>query len=78
MFLLRERHAHTSVLQGLGLLPSECLVAKVAILGCSLVDGVDEVQLLHDDTRSKIEVGTNDSLKVCGALGACAVALNED
>lgn len=44
-------------LERLGLLPAEALVStEVTVLGGLEVDGLGEVQLLHDDTRSHVEV----------------------
>lgn len=46
--------------ESLGLLPGEALVGEVSVL-CSLeVDGLGQVELLHNDTRSQIEVVVDD------------------
>ncbi len=39
-------------LELLGLLPGEVLVGEVTVLSGLEVDGVDEVELLDDDTRA--------------------------
>jgi hypothetical protein len=65
-------------LEGLGLLPGEVGVGEVTVLGSLAVDGVDEVELLDDDTRAHVEVGVNDLNKLLGALVRGTVGLNED
>jgi hypothetical protein len=65
-------------LEGLGLLPGEVGVGEVAVLGSLAVDGVDEVELLDNDTRTHVEVGVDDLNKLLGALVGGAVGLNED
>ena len=47
-------------LESLWLLPVEVLVGEVAVLGRLVVDWLDEVELLNNDTRSQIEVLVDD------------------
>jgi hypothetical protein len=65
-------------LEGLGLLPGEVGVGEVTVLGSLAVDGVDEVELLDDDTGAHVEVGVDDLNKLLGALVGGTVGLNED
>jgi hypothetical protein len=65
-------------LEGLGLLPGEVGVGEVAVLGGLAVDGVDEVELLDDDTGAHVEVGLDDLDELAGALVGGAVGLDED
>jgi hypothetical protein len=65
-------------LEGLGLLPGEVGVGEVAVLGGLAVDGVDEVELLDNDTGAHVEVGLDDLDELTGALVGGAVGLNED
>ena len=65
-------------LEGLWLLPGEILVGEVAVLGGLVVDWLDEVKLLDDDTRSKVEVLVDDLNKLFRGLVRRAVGLNED
>ena len=55
-------------LQFLGLFPSEALVSEMAILGRLTVDGVGEVQFLHDHTRTELEVVPDDLHQLVGSL----------
>jgi hypothetical protein len=63
--------------QLLGLLPSEALVAEVAVLGSSAVDGVDEIELLDNNTGSEIEILVDDVDQFFAALVARSVCLDE-
>ena len=65
-------------LEGLGLLPGEVGVGEVAVLGGLAVDGVDEVELLDNDTGAHVEVGLDDLDELGGALVGGAVGLDED
>lgn len=49
-----------SDVQSLWLLPREALIREVAVLGCAAVDWVGQIEFLHDDTRSHIEVFLDD------------------
>lgn len=64
-------------LQGLGLFPGEALVAEVAVLGGLVVDGVGEVQLLDNDTRSEVKVVMDDLDQFSAGLVACAIRLDK-
>jgi hypothetical protein len=50
----------------------------VAVLGGLAVDGVDEVELLDNDTGAHVEVGLDDLDELAGALVGGAVGLDED
>lgn len=50
----------------------------MTVLGSLAVDGLDEVELLDDDTRTKVEVVADDLDKLFGALVRGAVGLDED
>ena len=65
-------------LEGLGLLPGEVGVGEVAVLGGLAVDGVDQVELLDNDTGAHVEVGLDDLDELLGALVGGAVGLDED
>ena len=72
-----SRSSHLE-LEGLGLLPGEVGVGEVAVLGGLAVDGVDEVELLDNDTGAHVEVGLDDLDELGGALVGGAVGLDED
>jgi hypothetical protein len=72
-----SRSSHLE-LEGLGLLPGEVGVGEVTVLGGLAVDGVDEVELLDNDTRAHVEVGLDDLDELLGALVGGAVGLDED
>lgn len=65
-------------LELLGLLPGERLVGEVTVLGGCVVDGVDEVQLLDNDTRAEVKVLVDDLDELLGGLVRGAVGLNEE
>ena len=65
-------------LESLGLFPGEALVAKVAILGGSAVDGVSEVQFLDNDTGSEVEVVVYDFDEFSAGLIAGSVCFDEE
>lgn len=50
----------------------------MTVLGGAVVDGVDKVELLDDDTRPQVEVLADDLDKLVGGLVRGAVGLNED
>jgi len=50
----------------------------VTVLGRLVVDGLDEVELLDNDTRSQVEVLEDDLDELVGGLVGGAVGLNED
>lgn len=50
----------------------------MTVLGGAVVDGVDQVELLDDDTRPQVEVLADDLDKLVGGLVRGAVGLNED
>jgi len=50
----------------------------VAVLGGLAVDGVDEVELLDNDTGAHVEVGLDDLDELLGAPVGGAVGLDED
>jgi hypothetical protein len=50
----------------------------VAVLGGLAVDGVDEVELLDNDTGAHVEVGLDDLDELAGALVGGTVGLDED
>lgn len=50
----------------------------MAVLGSLAVDGVDEVELLDNDTGTHVEVGVDDVDELLGALLGGTVSLNED
>lgn len=75
---LRKKCSSNLELEGLGLLPGEVGVGEVTVLGSLAVDGVDEVELLDDDTRAHVEVGVDDINELLGALVRGAVGLDED
>ena len=64
--------------ESLGLLPGEGLVGEMSILGRLEVDGLGQVELLDDDTRSEVEVLGNNRDKFVGALVRGSVRLDED
>ena len=64
--------------EGLWLLPGEVLVGKVSILGRLVVDRLYEVQVLHDDTGSQVEVGADDLDELVRGLGRGTVSLHEE
>lgn len=63
--------------QGLGLLPGEFLVCEMTILGSTAVDGVGEVQLLDNHTRSEVKVVANNLDQLITALGAGTITLDK-
>lgn len=65
-------------LELLGLLPSEALVGEVTVLSGLEVDGVREVELLHDDTRTEVKVLVDDRDKLFRGLVRGTVGLNEE
>ena len=65
-------------LELLGLLPVEVLVGEMTVLRCLVVDWLNEVELLDNNTRSHIEVCTNNLNKLLGGFVGSAVSLNEE
>jgi len=65
-------------LECLGLLPGEVGVAEVTVLGGGAVDGLDQVELLDNDTGAQVKVVGDDLDKLVGALVGSAVTLDED
>lgn len=65
-------------LELLGFLPSEALVGKVAVFGRLGVNGVREVELLHDNTRAKVKVIKDDVNELIRALVGGAIGLNKE
>lgn len=66
-------------LELLRLLPGEALVGtEVTVLGRLAVDGLGKVQLLDDDTRSKVEVVADDLDKLVRGLLRGAVRVDVD
>lgn len=66
-------------LEGLGLLPAEALVGtKVAVLGSLEVDGLGQVQLSDNDTRSEVEVVQDDLDELLRSLLRGAVRVDID
>lgn len=64
-------------LELLGLLPSKALVGEVTVLSGLEVDGVNEVQLLDNDTGAEVEVLVDNLHKLVRGLLRGAVGLNE-
>lgn len=66
-------------LESLGLLPGEALVGtKVAVLGSLEVDGAVQVELADNDTRSHVEVVTDDLDELLRGLLGGTVGVNVD
>lgn len=65
-------------LEGLRLLPGEVGVGEVAVLRGLAVDGLDEIELLDDDTRAHVEVVADDLHELVGALVRGTVAFDEE
>ena len=65
-------------LELLGLLPCEVLVGEVTVLGGLEVDGVDEVELLDDDTGAEVEVVLDNLDELVGGALRGAVCLDEE
>lgn len=65
-------------LEGTGLLPAEVLVGEVAILGGLEVDGLSQVKILDNDSRTEIEVGADDGYQLVRGLVRGAVGVNKD
>lgn len=65
-------------LERLGLLPVKVLVGKVAVLGGLVVDGLDEVELLDNDTGAHVKVGADDLDQLVRVLVRGAVGLDEE
>lgn len=57
--------------------PGKALVGEMPVLGSATVDGVGQVELLDDDTRSKIEVGVDDVDELGAGFIACSIRLDE-
>lgn len=53
-------HVGRLIVQNLRLLPWEALIREVAVLGCAAIDWVGQVEFLHDDTRSHVEILLDD------------------
>lgn len=70
------RSRRSLVLQRLRLLPAEVLVGEVAVLGGLVVDRLDQIKLLNNDTRSHVEVVADDLDQLVGALVRSAVGVN--
>ena len=64
--------------QRLRLLPAEVLVGEMAVLRRLVVDRLDQVQLLDDNTRSHVEVVADDSHQLVGGLFGSTVGLDEE
>ena len=62
--------------QRLWLLPGEVLVGEVAILRGLVVDRLDQVELLDDNTRPHVEVLANDLHQLLRALVGGSVGVN--
>lgn len=85
-FFYEERVEYSSpsqrnslVLELLRLLPAELLVGtEVAVLGSLAVDGLVKVQLTDNDTRSEVEVVTDDLDELFRVLLRGAVRVDED
>lgn len=56
-------------LEGLWLLPWEALVGEVTVLGGLVVDGLGKVEVLDNDTRTKVKVVTDDLNQLVRGLG---------
>lgn len=65
-------------LEGPWLLPVEALVGEVTVLGRLTVDWLREVEVTDNDTRSHVEVGTDDLDKLVGSSVGGTVGLDED
>lgn len=65
-------------LQLLGLLPGEFLVGEVTVLGCLVVDGVGQVELLDNDTGTEVKVLVDNLNKLLRGLFRCAVGLDKE
>lgn len=65
-------------LEGLWLLPAEFLAGEVTVLSSLEVDWLGQIKLLDNDTRSQVEVGSDDLNKFIRGLAGCAVCVDED
>ncbi len=64
-------------LELLGLLPTEVLVSEVSVLGGLEVDWLGQVELLDNDTWSKVKVLVDDLNQLVRSLLRGAVAVDE-
>jgi len=64
--------------QSLWLLPCEALVGEVTVLGGLEVDWLGQVEILDNDTRSEIKVGTDDLDQLIGGLVGGTICFDED
>jgi hypothetical protein len=78
MSLLLKILRVTLELESLWLLPSEVWVGEVTVLGGLVVDRLDEIELLDNDTRPHVKVLADDLHKLIGALLRSAVCLHEE
>lgn len=74
---IRRGSRHLEV-ELLGLLPGEVGVGEVAVLGRLAVDGLDEVELLDNDTGAHVEVVADNLDELVRGLVGSAVGLDED
>jgi len=73
----RKRQRSRLVVELLDLLPRELLATKVATGGGLLVDGVPEVELLHDNSGAEVKVVLDDLDELGVALDTSAVGVDE-
>lgn len=59
-------------------IPGELITTKVTVAGGLGVDGLEEIQLLDDDTGAEIEVLLDDGEDLGIGLGAGTVGVDED
>lgn len=69
---------HSLELELAGLLPGELLATKVTVASGLGVDGLEEIQLLDDDTGAEIEVLLDNGEDLGVGLGAGTVGVDED
>ena len=77
----KEDYAVTATrleLEGLRLLPGELLVSEVTVLGGLEVDGLGQIKLLDNDTRTEVKVVADNLNELVGGLLGSTVGLNED
>jgi hypothetical protein len=65
-------------LEFLGVFPSEFITTKVTVSGSLLVDGLEKIKLLYNDTRTEVKVVSDDLDKFGLRLVGGAIGINKD
>jgi hypothetical protein len=65
-------------LEFLGVFPSELITAKVTISSSLLIDGLEKIKFLYNDTRTEVKVVSDDLDKFGLSLVGGAISINKD